>query len=101
MCLSVCLSVMSVCLSTTILALQATTHVYVRYQQLQCYMGMQNNVAILLKRLRPRDMACKQAIRPSYANSHWLYLDSFAQLGGALELVTQGEYRLPRAILVV
>ena len=30
---------------------------YERYQQLQCYKGMKNNVAILLKRLRSRDMA--------------------------------------------
>ena len=30
---------------------------YERYQQLQCYKGMKNNVAILLKRLRLRDMA--------------------------------------------
>ena len=28
-----------------------------RYQQLQCYKGKKNNVAILLKRLRSRDMA--------------------------------------------
>ena len=46
--------VASLCLSTTILALQAA---YERYQQLQCYKGMKNNVAILLKRLRSRDMA--------------------------------------------
>ena len=30
---------------------------YERYQQLQCYKGMKTNVAILLKRLRSRDMA--------------------------------------------
>ena len=30
---------------------------YERYQQLQCYKGMKKNVAILLKRLRSRDMA--------------------------------------------
>ena len=30
---------------------------YERYQQLQCYKGRKNNVAILLKRLRWRDMA--------------------------------------------
>ena len=29
---------------------------YERYQQLQCYKGMKKNVAILLKRLRSRDM---------------------------------------------
>ena len=28
---------------------------YERYQQLQCYKGKKNNVAILLKRLRSRD----------------------------------------------
>ena len=28
-----------------------------RYQQLQCYKGKKKNVAILLKRLRSRDMA--------------------------------------------
>ena len=55
-CLSVCLFV---CLSTTILALQATSYeaAYERYQQIQCYKGSKNNVAILLKRLRSRDMA--------------------------------------------
>ena len=30
---------------------------YERYQQIQCYKGRKNNVAILLKRLRSRDMA--------------------------------------------
>ena len=30
---------------------------YERYQQLQCYKDMKMNVAILLKRLRSRDMA--------------------------------------------
>ena len=30
---------------------------YERYQQLQGYKGMKSNVAILLKRLRSRDMA--------------------------------------------
>ena len=30
---------------------------YERYQQLQCYKGMKKNVAILLQRLRSRDMA--------------------------------------------
>ena len=29
---------------------------YERYQQIQCYKGRKNNVAILLKRLRSRDM---------------------------------------------
>ena len=37
---------------------------YERYQQLQSYKGMKNNVAILLKRLSSRDMACKQAKKP-------------------------------------
>ena len=30
---------------------------YERYQQIQCYKGRKNNVAISLKRLRSRDMA--------------------------------------------
>ena len=30
---------------------------YERYQQLQCYKGNKKNVAILLKRLRSKDMA--------------------------------------------
>ena len=30
---------------------------YERYQQLQCYKGMKNNVEILLKRLHSRDIA--------------------------------------------
>ena len=47
----------SVCLSTTILALQATRRLMSDTNQLQCYKGMTNNVAILLKRLRSRDMS--------------------------------------------
>ena len=52
LCVRVSLS-RSVCLSTTILGLQATR----RYQCLQCYKGTKNKMAILLKRLRSRDMA--------------------------------------------
>ena len=50
-CLSVCLSVYD-CSRTT-----GYEAAHERYQQLQCYNGMINNVAILLKRLRSRDMA--------------------------------------------
>ena len=50
-CLSVCLSVDDYSHTTGYEA------AYERYQQLQCYKGMKNNVAILLKRLRSRDMA--------------------------------------------
>ena len=50
-CLSVCLSVYDYSCTTGYEA------VYERYQQLQCYKGNKNNVAILLKRLRLRDMA--------------------------------------------
>ena len=50
-CLSVCLSVDDYSRTTGYKA------AYERYQQLQCYKGMKNNVAILLKRLRSRDMA--------------------------------------------
>ena len=54
-CLSVCLFV---CLSVGDYS-RTTGYeaAYERYQQLQCYKGMKNNVAILLKRLRSRDMA--------------------------------------------
>ena len=38
---------------------------YERYQQLQCYKGMKYNVAILLKRLRSRDM--KTSEKSQYA----------------------------------
>ena len=40
---------------------------YERYQQLQCYKGKKNNVAILLKRLRSRDIvkASEKANMPS------------------------------------
>ena len=54
-CLSVCLSVSNYSRTTDYEA------AYERYQQLQCYKGKKNNVAILLKRLRSRDMAVKQA----------------------------------------
>ena len=47
-CLSVCLSVDDY---------SRNEAAYERYQQLQCYKGMKTNVAILLKRLRSRDMA--------------------------------------------
>ena len=50
-CLSVCLFV-SNCSRTT-----GYVAAYERYQQIQCYKGRKNNVAILLKRLRSRDMA--------------------------------------------
>ena len=50
-CLSVCLSVDDYSRTT---GYEAD---YERYQQLQCYKGMKSNVAILLKRLRSRDMA--------------------------------------------
>ena len=50
-CLSVCLSVYDYSRTTGYEA------AYERYQQLQCYKGMKTNVAILLKRLRSRDMA--------------------------------------------
>ena len=39
-----------------LLELDITT-AYERYQQIQCYKGRKNYVAILLKRLRSRDMA--------------------------------------------
>ena len=58
-CLSVCLFVcLSVCLSVDDYS-RTTGYeaAYERYQQLQRYKGMKNNVAILLKRLRSRDMA--------------------------------------------
>ena len=53
LCLCVCLFV---CLSATI---HTTCYeaAYERYQQLQCYKGKINNVAILLKPLRSGDMA--------------------------------------------
>ena len=50
-CLSVCLSVSNYSRTTGYEA------AYERYQQLQCYKGKKNNVAISLKRLRSRDMA--------------------------------------------
>ena len=51
LCLSVCLCVDDYSRTTGYEA------AYERYQQLQYYKGMKNNVAILLKRLRSRDMA--------------------------------------------
>ena len=55
-CLSVCLSVffLSVDDYSRTTGYEAA---YERYQQLQSYKGMKINVAILLKRLRSRDMA--------------------------------------------
>ena len=54
-CVSVCL-----CVCVCVYDYSRTTGyeaAYERYQQLQCYKGRKNNVAILLKRLRSRDMA--------------------------------------------
>ena len=55
---SVCLSSLSVCLFEDDYS-RTTGYeaAYERYQQLQYYKGMKINVAILLKRLRSRDMA--------------------------------------------
>ena len=50
-CVSVCVSVRTKSRTTGYEA------VHERYQQIQCYKGRKNNVAILLKRLRSRDMA--------------------------------------------
>ena len=50
-CVSVCLSVTHYSRTTGYEA------AYERYQQLQCYKSKKSNVAILLKRLRLRDMA--------------------------------------------
>ena len=49
---SVCLCLVSTTIRTT-----GYEAAYELYQQLQCYKGKKNNVAILLKRLRSRDMA--------------------------------------------
>ena len=51
LCVSVCLFVSDYSRTTGYEA------AYERYQQIQCYEGRKNNVAILLKRLRSRDMA--------------------------------------------
>ena len=58
-CLFVCLSVcLFVCLSVSIYSRTiGYKAAYERYQQLQCYKGRKNDVAILLKRLRSRDIA--------------------------------------------
>ena len=44
---------------------------YERYQQLQCYKGKKNNVAISLKRLRSRDRR-ENKLKSQYYNEHWL-----------------------------
>ena len=62
---SVCLSVLAVCMSGLSVCLFVSDYsltagyeaAYERYQQLQCYKGKKSNVAVLLKRLRSRDMA--------------------------------------------
>ena len=64
-CLSVCPSVYDYSRTT---GYEAANE---RYQQLQCYKGMKNNVAILLKRLRSRDMA-------NTHNQHWLTSTRFS-----------------------
>ena len=54
-CVSVCLSVrLFVYYYSRTTGYEAA---YERYQHIQCYKGRKNNVAILLKRLRSRDMA--------------------------------------------
>ena len=57
----------SVCLFVSIYSRTTgyeAAYIYERYQQLQCYKGRKNNVAILLKPLRSGDMAWKQAKKP-------------------------------------
>ena len=57
-------TVLCVYLSVTVTHYSRTTGyeaAYERHQQLQCYKGKKINVAILLKRLRSKDMALKQA----------------------------------------
>ena len=76
-CLSVCPSVhLSVCPSVclSVYDYSRTTGyeaAYERYQQLQCYKGMKNNVAIFQKRLRSRDMA-------NMHNQYWLTSTRFS-----------------------
>ena len=56
--------VLCVCVCVCVYDFSRTTGyeaAYEQYQQLQCYKGKKKNVAILLKRLRSRDMAGKQA----------------------------------------
>ena len=70
---SVCLSVS---LSRIILALS-----YERYQQLQCYKGMKNNVAILLKQLLhvSRDnYGVKTSEKANMHHQHWLTSNRFS-----------------------
>ena len=59
-CLSVCLFV-SIYSRTT-----GYEAAYERYQQIQCYKGRKNNVAILLKRLRSREMG-ENKLKSQYA----------------------------------
>ena len=82
-CLSVCLSVDDYSRTTGYEA------AYERYQQLQCYKGMKNNVAILLKQLygvKTSERANMQISRLTTNSSAYP------------EIVTQGEYRLPRVV---
>ena len=67
--MSVCLSVYDYSRTTGYEA------AYERYQQLQCYKSTKNNVAILLKRLRPRDMA---RLKSQLYNEHWLTSTRFS-----------------------
>ena len=71
-CLFVCLSVDDYSRTTGYEA------AYERYQQLQCYKSKKNNVAILLKRLRSRDMACKTSYKANMHNEHWLTSTRFS-----------------------
>ena len=64
--------------------------VYERYQQLQCYKGMKKNVAILLKTTAFERYGVKTSERANMQIS--------TGLPPAPEIVTQGEYRLPRAV---
>ena len=59
LCICVCVCVCA-CVCVCVYDYSRTTGyeaAYERYQQLQCYKGKKKNVAILLKRLRSRDMA--------------------------------------------
>ena len=59
-CVSVCLSVYDYSRATGYEA------AYERYQQLRCYKGMKNNVGILLKRLRSKEIQRENKRKSQY-----------------------------------
>ena len=89
---------MSVCLSvTTFSAATRNETAKKRYQRVQSHTGFILKMAVLIKMLRSKSYGVKQSEGANMQISTGLPRPALRTLE-APEIVTQGEYRLPRAI---